>query len=231
MKRTALLTLLAVMAIACTEAASDTPSGSSGQSSVLASASSPSPAPSPRKVGDTEMLPDPVGDSFPATTGHMDTVAYGVSKSDDGGGRFAFVFDVADPIPASFEVPLNYDAAQYSFCLDTDGSSSPIGYPFVANEPVPCEFILTAVSEGKGWTGTLIDRRPLLDGKDAKTPTIPFFTDGSRTRGWFLVQAAALGNPEKFAWAMSASLLKLPLPSDDFIDLDANYEEMLRFQA
>jgi hypothetical protein len=28
---------------------------------------------------------------------------------------------------------------------------------------------------------------------------------------------------------MTASLLMLPLPSDNFIDLDANYEEMIAF--
>jgi hypothetical protein len=38
-----------------------------------------------------------------------------------------------------------------------------------------------------------------------------------------------LGNPGSFSWAMTASLLMLPLPSDDFIDLDANYQEMIAF--
>jgi hypothetical protein len=30
---------------------------------------------------------------------------------------------------------------------------------------------------------------------------------------------------------MSASVIALPLPSDDFMDLDENYEDMLRFAA
>lgn len=228
MKRGAHVAVLAVMACACTEVTSDTPSDSAAESS---SASSPSSGTSARSVGDTQMLPDPVGDSIPATTAYLDTAAYGVSWSDEGsaGSKFSFVFELAEPIPASFRVPMNFDAAQYSFCLETDPSSSPGGYPFTGKEPVWCDFILTAVSEGKEWTGTLIDRRPLVGGGNAQTPTIPFFIDDSRTRGWFSVPGASLGDPEKFEWAMSASLLMLPLPSDDFIDLDANYEHMIQF--
>ena len=178
------------------------------------------------------MFTDPVGDSTPATTGYLDTAAYGVSWSDQGssaGGRFSFVFEVAEPIPGAFEVPMKFDAVQYSFCLDTDPSSDPRGYPFASNDPVWCDYILTAVSEGSEWTGTLIDRQPLVGGGEAKTPTVSFSIDDSRTRGSFFVPGASLGDPESFEWAMSASLLKLPLPSDDFIDLDANYEHMIKF--
>ena len=84
-----------------------------------------------RSVRDTVMIPDP-GDSIPATTGYLDTAAYGVSWSDEGSGAgktLSFVFEVAEPIPASFKVPMDFDAAQYSFCLDTDPTSSPGGYP------------------------------------------------------------------------------------------------------
>jgi hypothetical protein len=233
MKRAALL-VLAVLASACTEAASSTPTDQSAESSIPASAPSPSSGTFARNVGDTEMVPDPLGDSIPVTTGYLDTSAYGVSWSDKGskaGRTFSFVFEVAEPIPASFRVPMNLDAAQYSFCLDTDPSSSPGGYPFIGNEPVSCDFILTAVSEGKDWIGTLIDRRPLVHGDNAKTPTAPFFIDDSRMRGWFSVPGALLGNPAEFDWAMSASLLTLPLPSNDFIDLDENYEDMIQFTA
>ena len=38
-----------------------------------------------------------------------------------------------------------------------------------------------------------------------------------------------LVHPKSFSWAMTASLLMLPLPSDEFIDLDANYEQMIAF--
>ena len=111
MKRATLLALLAVLASACTEA---TPASSSAESSIPASASSPSPGTSAQSVGNTEMAPDPVGDSLPATTGYLDTAAYGVSSARS---KFSFVFEVAEAIPVSFTVPMDFDAAQYSFCL------------------------------------------------------------------------------------------------------------------
>ena len=197
-----------------------------------AAATTPSSETAARSVRDTVMIPDPIGDSIPGTPGYLDTAAYGVSGSDEGSGAgrtLAFVFEVAKPIPASFKVPMDFDAAQYSFRLDTDPLSSPGGYPFTSKEPVSCDFILTAVSEGKDWTATLIDRRPLADGGKAQTREIAFFIDDPRTRGWFSVPSASLGDPEKFGWAMSTSLLMLPLPSDDFIDVDAYYEHMIHF--
>ena len=51
------------------------------------------------------------------------------------------------------------------------------------------------------------------------------------TDGLFAVDADVLGDPQMFDWAMTTSLLSLPLPSDDFIDLDANYEDMLTFRG
>ena len=177
-----------------------------------------------------KMIDDPVGDSVPETNPFLDTVAYGVDwvrNDEQGGGTFLFKFEVAAPIPDSFQVPMGHDAAQYSFCLDSDPSTSPGGYPFANNDPVWCEFILTAVSDGGAWSGTLIDRRPLLNGGNAETLGVAFLTEDAN--GLFAVSDDLLGNPESFSWAMTASLLMLPLPSDDFIDLDANYEEMIAF--
>jgi hypothetical protein len=229
----AAIALLTLVAAGCSNEGGDTdstaetggqtgaPTGSSGEDDgeIWSSASR------------TKMIDDPVGDSVPETRPFMDTVGYGVDRvrtSGLEGGTFLFRFEVAEPIPDSFEVPMGYDAAQYSFCLDTDPSTSPGGYPFANDDPVWCEFILTAVSDGGAWTGTLIDRRPLLDGGDAETPGVTFLTEDAN--GLFAVGADLLGTPRLFRWAMTASLLMLPLPSDDFIDLDANYEEMLTFE-
>src|SRR5262245_34553044 len=206
MKRVALLAVLAVLASACVETASpSTPSSPASSpsmpapttSSVPAPTTSSSPETTARSVADTVMIPDPVGDTTPATPGYLDTTAYGVSWSDDGSGAgmtLSFVFEVAKAIPASFTVPMNFDAAEYSFCLDTDWPASPGGYPFTGNKRVPCEFILTAVSKGKGWTGTLIDRRPLDDGGKAKTSEADFFIDDSRTRCWFSTPDRSIGH-------------------------------------
>jgi len=234
MKRAVLLAVLVMLAGACTETAETAPTSAAPptESSMPAAMTSPSSETTARSVGDTQMIPDPVGDAGSATKGYLDTAAYGVSWSEEGSGpgrTFSFVFEVAKPIPASFTVPMNFDAAQYSFCLDTDPSASPGGYPFTSKEPVSCDFILTAVSQGKGWTGTLIDRRRLARGGKARTSEVAFTIDDSRRRAWFSVPSASLGDAERFGWAMSTSLLLLPLPSDDFIDLDAYYEHMIHF--
>ena len=178
------------------------------------------------------MLPDPAGDAYPDPAGFLDSRAYGVERgTTDGTATFAFPFALDEPIPTSFQVPLGYDAAQYSYCLDTDKANSPGGYPFATEEPVPCDFILVAQSTGDAtWKATLIDRRPLLDGSDAKVVDVPFFIDDARKEGVFAVPASLLGDPAAFEWAMSVSLVHLPLPNDDFIDLDENYSTMKSFE-
>ena len=141
----------------------------------------------------------------------------------DGIATFAFPFAVNEPIPTSFQVPLGYDAAQYSYCLDTDKTKSPGGYPFATGEPVSCDFILVAQSTGDAtWTATLIERLPLLAGRDAKLVDVPFFIDDTRKEGVFSVPASLLGDPSAFEWAMTVSLVHLPSPSDDYINLDGN---------
>jgi hypothetical protein len=229
MKRFVALWVVVAVAGACGSSTTETPAEAS---SSAASVSSPEyDAAIWYPASRMEMVEDPVGDSTPETSPFLDTVAYGVrwvGVSPGQGGTYLFRFEVAEPIPDSFEVPMDHDAAQYSFCLDTDPSTSPGGYPFASDEPVWCEFILTAVSEGGAWTGTLIDRRPLVTGGEAETPEITFLVDDAN--GLFAVTGDMLGSPTSFDWAMTASLLMLPLPSDDFTDLDANYEDMLTFQ-
>jgi hypothetical protein len=172
--RIALLLIVVAVAGACDRSNEGIPNNSSSGSPTQSPTDNDAATWS--SASKTNMTSDPVGDSFPETTPFMDVVAYGVDwvRTDElEGGTFLFTFEVAEPIPHTFEVPKDYDAAQYSFCLDTDPSTSPGGYPFANDDPVWCEFILTAVSDGGEWSGTLIDRRPLLDGGEAETPTSP----------------------------------------------------------
>jgi hypothetical protein len=178
------------------------------------------------------MLRDPAGDLYPDPAGYLDSRAYGVVRGMlEGEATFAFPFAVDQPIPTAFEVPLGYDAAQYSYCLDTDKTKSPGGYPFATDEPVWCDYLLAAQSTGGAtWNATLIDRLPLLEGHDAKVVDIPFFIDDTRKQGVFTVPASLLGDPKAFEWAMSVSLVSLPFPNDDFMDLDENYNRMKSFE-
>jgi len=202
----------AMVLSACSRASSSDPSAASPPPSLPASNS----VSSGHLDKGVEMVTDPVGDPVLSGPGYLDAVGAGVAE---GWGVFAFVIEMAEPIPASSEVPLGYDAALWSFCLDTDPSSAPQGFPFVAVGPVPCDFIVLATSEGGAVNGTLIDRRPLADGKDARTRSIRVFTDGAQGR--LVVPDAWLGGRHtSFDWVMATSLITLPFPNDEFIDLD-----------
>ena len=217
MKPIAFLSVVAMVIGACSGSSSEGSSSEPSPALPASSLASPSTAVSPARLDKgVKMITDPMGDPVPEVPGYLDTVAAGVAQ---GWGVFAFAFEVAEPIPASFDVPMGYDAALWSFCLDTDPSSAPQGYPFVAVGPVPCDFIVLATSEGGAVAGTLIDRRPLAGGGDVRTRSIRVFTDGPQGR--LVVPDRWLGGRHtSFDWVMATSLITLPFPNDDFIDLD-----------
>ena len=70
---------------------------------------------------------------MPSAPGHVDALSAGVVEAGD---TFSFAFTLAAPIPTDFELPGEWDALLWSFCLDTDGSSAPSGYPFAASTEV-----------------------------------------------------------------------------------------------
>jgi hypothetical protein len=162
------------------------------------------------------MISDPSGDTLmPSAPGYVDALSAGVFEA---GGTLSFTFTLVAPIPTRFEVPTGWDALLWSFCLDTESSSDPAGYPFAASTVVPCEFIVTAVSRGTGVTGALIDRRPLLDAKRAATTSTRVAFDGATVT--LAVPAAKLGDPATFTWVMATTALTLPWPNDEFLDVD-----------
>jgi len=77
---------------------------------------------------------------------------------------------------------------------------------------MPCEFIVLEMSQGGEVTGTLIDRRPLLDGKQAVTTPIPVTISGMEVLT--SVSVRTLGNPARFTWIMATHEVMLPLGSD-----------------
>jgi hypothetical protein len=121
-------------------------------------------------------------------------------------------------VPASFDVPAGWDALLWSFCLDTDPSTTPRGYPFASATAVPCEFIAAGRSNGGAITGVLIDRRPLVTSNNAITTSIPVTVRGTTIR--VTVPASLLGRPRRLRWVMATTELTLPLGNDRFMDLD-----------
>src|SRR3954452_20506509 len=121
----------------------------------IAPASASSSIPSSEVEG---MITDPLGDALLSSApGYVDVRSAGVFEEAD---TFSFTATLAAPIPSPATVPTDWDAVLWSFCLDTDNSSDPHGYPFAATTVVPCEFIVAALSKGEDVTGNLIDRRP-----------------------------------------------------------------------
>jgi hypothetical protein len=193
--------------------------GSCGGSTAPANSSSASTPPSEASAAaasERGMIADPPGDALmPSAPGYVDALSAGVFEAGD---KFSFAATLAAQIPPRLELPTGWDALLWSFCLDTDDPSAPSGYPFAASTTVPCEFIVAALSKGKGVAGTLIDRRPLLDAKEAATTPIPVVLDGTTIT--MVLPAARLGDPTRFTWVMATSALTLPLPNDEFLDVD-----------
>ena len=158
------------------------------------------------------MLSDPAGDAGGAP-GFLDLLAAGVTEADH---TFTFTFALAEPIPASFEVPKGWDGLLWSFCLDTVGSRSPTGYPFTGSTAAPCEYIVAAVSTGHDVTGVVIERGSSAPGKVGTSA--PAIADGANLT--ISVPDEALGDPARFTWVAAGSELTLPWPNDVFTDVD-----------
>ncbi|MGE5459359.1 MAG: hypothetical protein ACM3WR_01900, partial [Solirubrobacterales bacterium] len=167
-------------------------------------------------------IQDPTGDvvlSFPDTftdVGFVDIVSAAVSKE---GGTFTFALTLAHPIPPSFVLTEPYEGLGFEFCLDTDASSMPFGYPFAISTSAPCEFIVDVLARPGGHiSGTLIDRRAMTEGKDAATSPIPVSIAG--TRILTSIPAGSLGDPASLTWFAATTEVALPLGNDVFDNVD-----------
>lgn len=158
------------------------------------------------------MVSDPAGDVGGAPE-FLDLLGAGVSEADD---TFTFTFTLAEPVPASFEVPKGWDGLLWSFCLDTDASRTPTGYPFNGGTPAPCEYIVAAVSTGRRVTGLVLERGSGATGEDRTSA--PVVADGANLT--VSVPAESLGTPTRFTWVAAGTELALPWPNDLFADVD-----------
>ncbi|MGE5460287.1 MAG: hypothetical protein ACM3WR_06650 [Solirubrobacterales bacterium] len=170
----------------------------------------------------TVRIQDPTGDvvlSFPDTftdVGFVDIVSAAVSEE---GGTFTFALTLAHPIPPSFVLTEPYEGLGYEFCLDTDASSTPFGYPFAVSTSATCELIVDILARPGGHvSGTLIDRRTLTDGKDAMETPISVSITG--TRVLTSIPSGSLGDPASLTWVLYTTELALPLGNDVFANVD-----------
>lgn len=147
----------------------------------------------------TSTVTDPAGDAPFRAPGFLDLLSASVSKS---GQTFSFQMSMAAPIPAvPPPTPPGTSQVAWTWTLDMDPSTRPVGYPLPAAPGVsgPSEFIVAVAWDGSSFAGFLVDRRPLLSDGEAVITPLAFTVSGADVR--MDVGASLLGNPSSFLWA------------------------------
>jgi hypothetical protein len=164
---------------------------------------------------------DPQGDAV-ASDGsgvrgepYQDIVRAEVCKK---GGRFVFVMDVGGPLPAGPVGPGETILQEWSWNINSDPATFPAGFPFPDGSAAPPEFIVWVLWDGRTFTASVIDRRPLLAGRDARITPAPFHIEGATVKVW--VGAGLLGKPEAFAWIARTNNWPSPPGTSDPQTLD-----------
>ena len=128
--------------------------------------------------------------------GYLDQVEGIVTTEDE--ATLRFVDELAEPLPAEPGLPEGDEALGWSFCVDTDPGVSPVGFPMRA--AMPCEFIVHIRWDGDELRAMLIDRRPLVDDRDARVEDVPVTPGDSSVEA--VVPIQSLDNPKRFGWSM-----------------------------
>lgn len=143
---------------------------------------------------------DPAGDASASQGNGLSGETYQdivSAEVDEGGGVFEFRMDVAASLPAAPILPPGITVQEWSWNLNTS-PALPRGFPFSTGSAAPPEFIVTVLWDGSAFSGTLIDRRPLLAGGEAVSTSVPVEINGATIAA--AVDADLLDNPSGFAW-------------------------------
>lgn len=176
-------------------------------------------------AGLTSIVTDPVGDVKSKYPAYLDIVQVAITRKDR---SFTLTTDLAGSVPTDPAAdPVNSSGLDFLnvalFGLDSDPTTSPVGYPFPAKEQSarPFEFFVVvswnptgSFGLGTGFVGFVIDRRPLLTGGEAVVTPVPFTIDGSRVT--VTVDARLLGDPATFQWGAATVASKHPAPTEEF---------------
>jgi hypothetical protein len=118
---------------------------------------------------------DPVGDANFSAPAFQDVVFVQITETTD--GDFDLLMEVAGPLPVNPPLPPpGSSEIWWVWNFDLDPTTFPAGYPYLkANGPA--EFSVHVSWDGTGFTGTAVDRRPLLTGGEATISPVPFSID------------------------------------------------------
>ena len=143
---------------------------------------------------------DPEGDAA-ASNGnglkgeaYQDIVNATVSKT---GVTFVFTMEVNAPLPPSPVLQPGGVLQEWSWNINT-APTFPKGFPFAPGIAAPLEFSVLVLWDGTNFTASVIDRRPLLAGREATIASVPFAITGAQIQ--VSVDAVLLGNPGSFLW-------------------------------
>ncbi len=158
----------------------------------------------------TSVVTDPAGDaawnlnSGPGSSkkvpDYLDLVRSEITQK---GSDFTMTIDVAAPIGLP-DVSTGNGLIGWAIGLDTDPTTAPAGYPLSNGTVVPFEFYVNVTYDGTRFQGMVIDRRPLLTGREAIVTPHPFSITDSRIT--MTVSASAVGAPSAFGWISFAAV-------------------------
>jgi hypothetical protein len=141
---------------------------------------------------------DPVGDTFFQNAPAFQDVVLG-RMTKTAGGDFQLFMELAGSIPSSPRMPPRQRTELWwGWNFDLDTAAFPFGYPWGIDRN--SEFLFLVRWDGVEFTGTAIDRRPLLTGGEAIVTPVAFSIDGTRVEA--VLPFALIGEvPASFEWA------------------------------
>ncbi len=143
----------------------------------------------------TSVDTDPAGDALYKAPGFMDILRAELAEDS---GTFYFRMTVAAAIPNDPRLPKPANASiRWAFPIDSDPATFPPGDPFPQNQAGPSEFNTRVFWDGKAFTASLLDRRPLLEGGEAILTPLAFTVSGAEV---LVAVPASLIGASTFRW-------------------------------
>ena len=140
---------------------------------------------------------DPVGDARFNAPAFQDVVLAQMKRT--AGGDFELLLEMAGPVPVHPTLPRpGFSGIWWVWNFDLDPTTFPAGYPYLEARS-SAEFIVYVSWDGAEFSGTAVDRRPLLTGGKAIITPVTFSVGGTIVRAnlaYTLIGAV----PANFGW-------------------------------
>ncbi len=140
---------------------------------------------------------DPVGDADHKAPAFQDIVHGRMTRTAD--GDFKLLMELAGPVPASPSLPRPGVSEIWWMWFFDDPSTSPKGYPASPGFDGGREFLVYVSWDGTEFSGTAVDRRPLLTGGEAIITPVAFSINGTIVEA--VLASSLIGDlPSSFGW-------------------------------